>query len=47
MQTEMNQHCEIGIWELVDLPPGHIVICCQWVYTVKTAPDGEFEDAKA
>ena len=46
MQTEMNQHHEIGTWELVDLPPGHTAIGCQWVYTVKTAPDGEFEDAK-
>ena len=47
MQTEMNQHHEIGTWELVDLPPGHTAIGCRWVYTVKTAPDGEFEDAKA
>ena len=47
MQTEMNQHRENGTWELMDLPPGCTVIGCWWVYAVKTAPDGDFEDAKA
>ena len=47
MKTEMDQHQETGIWTLVDLPPDRAVIGCQWVYAVKTHPDGTFQKAKA
>ena len=43
----MGQHQELGTWEITELPPGQMAISCQWVYAVKTKPDGKFEKAKA
>ena len=43
----MGQHQELRTWEITELPPGQTAIGCQWVYAVKTKPDGEFEKAKA
>ena len=47
MQSKIDQHCEIGTWELVDLPPGQVAVGCWWVYAMKTKPNGEFEKGKA
>ena len=47
MKVEMDQHNDIGTWQLVELPTGRTAIGCQWVYAVKTTPDGDFEKAKA
>ena len=32
MKIEMDQHKEIGTWELVKLPTGRTAISCRWVY---------------
>jgi hypothetical protein len=42
MQIEMDQHQEIGTWEMTKLPPGRTAIGCQWVFATKTKPDGQF-----
>ena len=47
MKIEINQHQEIGTWELVQLPQDCNVIGCRWVFAVKTKPDGQFEKGKA
>ena len=47
MNTEMQQHKEIGTWDLVQLPTGRTAIGCRWVYAVKTTPSSEFDIAKA
>ena len=47
MKAEMDQHNDVGTWQLVKLPTGWTAIGCQWVYAVKTTPDGDFEKAKA
>ena len=47
MKIKIDQHQEIGTWEPVQLPQDHKVIGCQWVFTVKTKPDGQFEKGKA
>jgi Reverse transcriptase (RNA-dependent DNA polymerase) len=47
MQIEMDQHQEIGPWEMTELPPGRTATCCRWVFATKTKPDGQFEKAKA
>ena len=47
MQSEIDQHCEIGMWELVDLPPGWDAVGCRWVYAAKIKPNREFEKGKA
>jgi len=36
MQVEINQHKDIGTWEMVDLPQDQMAIGCHWVYAVKT-----------
>jgi Reverse transcriptase (RNA-dependent DNA polymerase) len=43
----MDQHNEIGTWELVDLPPDRTAIRSRWVFAVKTRPDGAFDKPKA
>jgi len=47
MNTEMQQHKEIGTWDLVQLPTGRTAIGCRWVYAVKITPSGKFDKAKA
>ena len=47
MKVEMDQHNDIGTWQLVELPTGRTAIGCRWVYAVKTTPDGNFEKAKS
>ena len=47
MKIEMDQHNNIGTWQLVELPTGRTAIGCRWVYAVKTTPDSDFEKAKA
>ena len=47
MKIEMVQHQELRTWEITELPPGQMVIGCQWVYAIKTKPDGKFEKTKA
>ena len=47
MQMEMDQHVEIRTWDLVEIPEGRKEIGCQWVYAMKTMPEGEFEKYKA
>ena len=47
MNAEMEQHKEIGPWDLVQLPTGRTDIGCRWVYAVKTTPSGNFDKAKA
>ena len=47
MNTEMEQHKEIGIWKPVQLPTGRTAISCRWVYAVKTTPSGDFDKVKA
>ena len=47
MNTEIGKLEGIGVWELVELMAGGIAIGCQWVYTVKTKPDGKFDIARA
>ena len=47
MKIEMGQHQELGTWKITELPPGQMTISCQWVYAIKTKPDGKFEKAKA
>ena len=47
MKIKIDQHQEIGTWEPVQLPQDHKVIGCQWVFAVKTKPDGQFEKGKA
>ena len=43
----MVQHQELRTWEITELPPSQMAIGCQWVYAIKTKPDGKFEKAKA
>ena len=47
MLVEIDQHAEIGTWEVVELPEGRKPIGFQWVYAVKTTLEGEFEKSKA
>ena len=47
MKIEMVQHQELRTWEITELPPSQTAISCQWVYAIKTKPDGKFEKAKA
>ena len=47
MQIKMDQHQEIGTWELIELLPDRMAIGCWWVYAVKTKPNREFEKPKA
>jgi len=47
MKIEMDQHKEIGTWELVNLPSERTAISCRWVYAVKTTPNSDSEKAKA
>ena len=42
MKVEMDQHNDVGTWQLVELPTGWTAIGCRWVYAVKTTPDGNF-----
>ena len=43
----MDQHREIGTWELTELPLDQTAIGCQWVYAMKTKLDGKFDKGKA
>ena len=36
-----------GTWDLIDLPFGKSVICCKWVYKIKTRSDGTIDCYKA
>ena len=47
MAIEIGKLEGIGAWELVELPEGRTAIGCQWVYAVKTKPDGKFDTARA
>ena len=47
MKVEMNQHNDVGTWQLVELPTGRTAIGCRWVYAVKTTLDSDFGKVKA
>ena len=47
IKIEMDQHREIGTWELTELPLDQTAIGCQWVYAMKTKLDGKFDKGKA
>jgi hypothetical protein len=47
METEMEQHAEVGRWTLVELPAGKNVVGSQWVYAAKTNAEGTFDLGKA
>lgn len=36
-----------GTWELVPLPPGHSIVGCHQIYTVKVGLDGKVDRLKA
>jgi hypothetical protein len=47
MQQEYSSLMGNGTWELVDLPPGHMVVNNMWVYKVKSDTAGDVSRFKA
>jgi hypothetical protein len=47
MEAEMKSLKDNDVWELVKLPAGKKAVGSQWVYKVKTGPDGTRERYKA
>jgi hypothetical protein len=49
-QAMIDEMCALqssGTWELISLPPGNLVVGCQWLYTMKVRPDGKIDRFKA
>jgi hypothetical protein len=47
MQHEYSSLMDNGTWELVDLPPGRMVVNCMWIYKVKSNTAGDVSRFKA
>jgi hypothetical protein len=47
MQQEYSFLIDNGKWELVDLPPGRIVVNIMWIYKVKSYTAGDVSRFKA
>ena len=47
MKEELDALHKTRTWDLVDLPSGKSVICCKWVYKIKTRSYGTVDRYKA
>jgi hypothetical protein len=47
MQQEYSSFMDNGTWELVDLPPGRVVVNIMWIYKVKSDTTGDVSRFKA
>lgn len=47
MQSELNSLAENKVWELSPLPDGKKPIPSNWVFKIKTNPDGSVDKYKA
>jgi hypothetical protein len=47
MQQEYSSLMDNGTWELVDLPPGRMVVSNMWIYKVKSDTAGAVSRFKA
>jgi hypothetical protein len=47
MQQEYSSLIDNGTWELVDLPPGRVVVNNMWIYKVKSETAGDISRFKA
>ncbi|GKV18635.1 hypothetical protein SLEP1_g28985 [Rubroshorea leprosula] len=47
MQDELQALDKTHTWDLVNLPANKSLVCCKWVYKIKTRSDGSVERYKA
>jgi hypothetical protein len=47
MQQEYSSLIDKGTWELVDLPPGRVVVNIMWIYKVRSDTAGDISRFKA
>ena len=46
MKEELDALTKNHTWDLVTLPPRQSVVCCKWIYKIKTRSDGSIERYK-
>ena len=46
MKEELDALSKNYTWDLVTLPPRKSVVCCKWIYKIKTRSDGSIEHYK-
>ena len=47
MKEELDALTKNHTWDLITLPSGQSVVCCKWIYKIKTCSDGSIERYKA
>ena len=47
MKLELHALESNNTWELVEKPPGQLIVYCKWIFKVKYLPNGEIERYKA
>ena len=46
MKVELDALTKNHTWDLVTFPPRQSVVCCKWIYKIKTRFDGSIERYK-